>query len=367
MRSRLLLALVSVICICTFWSDRTAAQTCDSFKTETTQNPFCDPQNDPDECGCPTDLKDFDTCDEIKIGNMIAPDDPAAVRKAANINAEWDSERELYAVSIDALAYNVGFVPVTKGHGNWSSVDELSKYVHQLLGIGYDEGAPIPEFDILQNGTSVRLDIDQGRWLPSSGSLLYDLISTSDGTVRIGGEILISHPPGCPTPATASYVWAAGASSRAYDGPFGSSMCIGHLGIPFNQHQHPDRVSFYSYLNNFTSDLTVPTFDCTRDDVFGWQCEVTDSSVVRRFGLKADVTRFDKGYYDDGTEFATSPSDPVYDTRGIQSALGTENDNGTLLDDFGMCGKGTAERNGYRTEHELQEGGFDPSSGLCKE
>lgn len=151
----------------------------------------CNPDTDPYNCQCSEELAKYGSCTEIPVDTLISPDDPAELREAAEIQTEYNSEKEVYEITINAAGVNGGGVlPLNSNHGEWDSFDELTEYLSVLLGLPVLEDGSLPPYQIEQHGRIARYDQFNEQWAVSSpGQLVYSAITDGSGSIFIPGVI----------------------------------------------------------------------------------------------------------------------------------------------------------------------------------
>lgn len=158
---------------------------------------YCDPAEDPDECGCPSG--GVDACAQVSASELIQASDPAALRQAANITSVWNSRFNRWDVTVDATAmpgYGVIALPKT-GWGQWSDTDEVAAYLSELIGNEVsmepdgDNVVEFPPMSIQQVGATHRLDLSSSRWAPAnSNNLIFDVLTDGNGVMSIGEGVV---------------------------------------------------------------------------------------------------------------------------------------------------------------------------------
>ena len=153
---------------------------------------------DDTDCPCVGSAKAEGTCQAVHMEELISPDDPVALRTAANIQAVWDANDGVYYVDVDTRSLNGGgILPVHSNDGEWASVGAFHDYLEQLLDITIDtealldSGSLWPPMVVRQVGTTAKIDLTTGAWGSGNyNNLILDAVSGNDGQASVAGIII---------------------------------------------------------------------------------------------------------------------------------------------------------------------------------
>jgi len=143
----------------------------------------CHPETDLWGCECPEEIEEGVTCHEVAYSELPEFDDLSLVDTEGWIHTEYDSERELYHVTVDLDSMpGKGIFKTLERNGHWDSESELLQYWSTLLGVPIDEeSGRLENFEYTQVGTSRKYQLLSG-FLASSGTFWKDLVT--DGSAN---------------------------------------------------------------------------------------------------------------------------------------------------------------------------------------
>lgn len=316
---------------------------------------LCDSSEDPD-CQCPGD-DSYDVCYQETPSDLTSPDDPVALRNAANITSEWNDELEAYEVEIDVTQLTAGgVIKLHSNQGRWESFEELRDYIGQLIGQDVTEyEQELPPLVVRQRGLIGRYDQFREDWAEVRvRSLIDGVITNSSGDIRLGDSPFFD--------IFAEFEECHGVDDKAHDSEvtndFAADQCSGYVDQPIEDCRgtgdgglNCDHTLPYKFAET-DLDVRGAILLCDTDN---GDCDPDDSGIihVRR---DADYLELDSYFFDGGAGPFETPHFSETDTQSIVETGDLDN---------GVCAHGTAEDDGVVIELSTRDGSYDSNHPSC--
>jgi hypothetical protein len=146
----------------------------------------CDPQNDPDNCQCPSasSLPQGTRCTFASISSLEDFDDATTVPTSSFMETSYDSSADRWTVAVDLREFNGGGL-VPQSNGTWQNIAELQSFVEDLTGVPADSSQDrLFNFDYVQLGYSTPVTPEGAT--TGFNHFLLDVITDANGDLTIG-------------------------------------------------------------------------------------------------------------------------------------------------------------------------------------
>jgi hypothetical protein len=303
---------------------------------------YCDAEEDPDNCECPAQLTNHDSCTTIDAAELINPADVEAYREAIGLTPSWNERTGELQIEADFTNFNGGgILPLHENGGHWNSFGELHAYIDDLVGMSYVdeycETGTLPHPTLMLNGTIARWDQSGDMWAEAQiPDPVWAAISDQLGRVWVDDELVAYWEmlfTGCDYEA---------------DGDLSGTQCSGTIYWTYEIDRRILCTEFDPGMETWTANGMG-----TEQKDFIWKDSISETKAIKDdngevIGYIGVLVFYDRSdihnvYYDSNGN-AVNPNNPHKSPQ-----LGS-NYNRITSGEEGVCGDGIAEKSADRLD-----------------
>lgn len=342
----------------------------------------CDPEEDASNCECTTE-SGADLCQEIAYGELITPDDPAELREAANLQSEYDSEQDIWHVSIDVRGFNGGAIlPMHSNQGHWDNHEEFFAYAQELYGIDMvdEEGNyAFPKMRVETQGTVVRFNQFDGAFIESyPGTLMAASLADEHGIIHIGADDYTVIPDVPDSMCDGED--PLGETPRSFDERSGSDLAAQQCSLAYVKQlprYQPDGTPLPGYqvgvVRTFKDHLHLtpdnrPRISCSGNDIQNGDlvCETSFGPIFRwesTFAEESELKSYD--FHDQTLKGMTGPDGKANAASHMLRGEDTGDSYTQSAGPNGTCGHGETLDNNDQISTRTRAGQYEPEYEEC--